>query len=254
MTPHENNIASAPFDIQVKICSRCNKSKSISDFQKRLKSKDGLNGVCRSCKNGWKTEVHYPRITDKEAVICNMCMLPKLASEFSSNRTNINGLGPYCRECRKVDAKKSSKNRYDADPVKYRERRKKWASSNWISVCLHRCKRRAKQKGILFDLESSDLLDHTGQLPEYCVIFPHIKLDYLGGADRRIWASVDRIVPELGYTKGNVCVISFGANIWKSNGSNEAERKRIIEIMTGSRTDKRKNVVTNDEQGLLFSL
>ena len=42
-----------------------------------------------------------------------------------------------------------------------------------------------------------------------------MRLDYAGGGDRRLWASVDRIKPELGYVKGNVRVISLAANMAK---------------------------------------
>ena len=108
----------------------------------------------------------------------------------------------------------------------------------WANCIISSCKERAKKKNVPFDIDASDLLDKsTGELPIYCPLFPHILLDYDAGPDRRLWASVDRTVPELGYTKGNVRVMSMAANIWKSNGSNATERLRIVEIMAG-RTKK----------------
>jgi hypothetical protein len=44
-------------------------------------------------------------------------------------------------------------------------------------------------KGIPFNLEREDLLP----LPAFCPVFG-IKMDYTGGTDRRIRASLDRII------------------------------------------------------------
>ena len=111
--------------------------------------------------------------------------------------------------------------------------------------------KRAKDKGVPFAMNASDLVDiATGLLPTHCRIFPHIKLDYDAGPDHRYWASLDRIAPELGYTSGNIWVISNAANMWKSNGSNPAERKRIVEIMTGFPS----KAVNNQDQISLFDI
>jgi hypothetical protein len=92
-----------------------------------------------------------------------------------------------------------------------------------------------------------DLYGPGGTLPIFCAIFPHIRLDYQHGEDRRTWATVDRIVPQLGYVTGNVHVISNAANIWKSNGSNPSERKRITAIMRNKPTK-----LDIDKQLILF--
>lgn len=103
----------------------------------------------------------------------------------------------------------------------------------WEFKAREHCRKRAREKSLPFDMRASDLLStNTGKLPEFCPIFPHIRLDYTHGPDRRCWASVDRKVPELGYTSANVWVISMAANTWKSNGSNPQERKIISQIMT----------------------
>jgi hypothetical protein len=95
-------------------------------------------------------------------------------------------------------------------------------------------KENSLKKGIPFSASPDDLFDKfTNKLPEFCPIFQHIRLDYGAGNDRRCWASVDKIVPELGYTSGNIWVVSMAANVWKNNGSNPAERERIVAIMKG---------------------
>jgi len=130
-----------------------------------------------------------------------------------------------------------------------RERRK----SSWGKRHAKACKESALRKGVPFELTAEDFNDPTtGELPTHCPIFPSVVLDYEAGPNRRHWASVDRIVPELGYTKGNVAVISNGANTWKSNGSSPEERRRIIQIIAGSQKAKRTEVT--QEQKSLFNI
>lgn len=98
-------------------------------------------------------------------------------------------------------------------------------------------------------MDGNDLLDHkTGELPEFCPIFPNIRLDYNQGSDRRCWASVDRKVPTLGYVTDNVWVVSMAANTWKTNGSNPQERRKIVSLMV----PKQKKQKINSNQSSLF--
>lgn len=255
MTPQEKTIPyTAPANTDRKVCSRCGEPRPLYDFKSRPKNTDGLNGICRSCENKEKREKNFPRESEEKLITCTKCLVEKTSSNFATARSKTNGICSWCKQCHAAYGKANPKTESIEDAKGRRERRRKWVSAQWIYATLHRCKRRAKQKGIQFNLEPCDLLGSDGVIPEYCAVFPHIKMDYHAGTDRRLWASVDKIVPELGYTKGNVCVISFAANIWKNNGSNEAERKRIIEIMTGNKTKVRSNNTTANDQGLLFAV
>lgn len=76
-------------------------------------------------------------------------------------------------------------------------------------------KTRAKRAGLPFNIEVSDII-----IPEKCPIFDE-PLDFSRkvGFPRDFSPSLDRIIPELGYTKGNIQVISYLANKMKSNAS-----------------------------------
>jgi hypothetical protein len=77
-------------------------------------------------------------------------------------------------------------------------------------------KRRAKEKGLAFDLQESDLIQVT-----YCP-YLNIPLHYEGGKPREdCTASLDKIDPSQGYIKGNVEIISDLANRMKNNASIE---------------------------------
>lgn len=85
---------------------------------------------------------------------------------------------------------------------------------------LYRAKERAKNCGVPFDLEHGDIV-----VPGFC--------PYLGIPIRRAKTrpddfspSIDRIVPELGYVRGNIEVISNRANVIKNCGT--AAEHRLI--------------------------
>ena len=83
---------------------------------------------------------------------------------------------------------------------------------------MHRTKSRSKIVGVPFNLDINDF-----ETPEYCPILG-IKLEYgLTGKNTRsdFVPSIDRIIPELGYVKGNIKTISFKANRLKSNATLE---------------------------------
>lgn len=104
---------------------------------------------------------------------------------------------------------------------KAREYYQKTKISRWAKRQVFVCRDRARKKGVPFSIQWTDLLDRkTGHLPEKCAVFG-FQLDYNSGPDRRIWASVDRIIPAMGYVPGNVRVISMAANIAKLDGIND---------------------------------
>jgi hypothetical protein len=82
------------------------------------------------------------------------------------------------------------------------------------------CKSRASTKGIPFEIEVSDIV-----IPEFCPLLG-IKLNTEPNKDNR-WASpsIDRLIPEKGYIKGNILICSMRANTIKNNAS-------VDELMT----------------------
>ena len=258
---------------EFKICSRidCDHSgimQPTSNFTKNTKSKDGLSPECKTCTRKqsaqWRTaNLEKKRATDKAWREANKDREKegaerrrkdnpeKSKANQKKNQQRFNESHPnWWKEWYEKNKERIKKDRKLKRPNYDHEYYIKTKIRSWPVRSVGTCRARAKKKGVPFNMEQSDLLDPlTGKLPEFCRYFPHIKLDYTAGQDKRIWASVDRIVPELGYTKGNICVIWMPANWWKSNGSNPAERARIVEIMRGKKKPK------NSEQktGFLFA-
>jgi len=99
--------------------------------------------------------------------------------------------------------------------------RKKYNSTinGKIIKLLRGARRRALKKGIPFNLKKNDL-----EIPEKC---PILEIDLFFGDKKpsNNSPSLDRIVPEKGYVKGNVKIISNKANTIKSFGTAEEHRK-----------------------------
>lgn len=95
----------------------------------------------------------------------------------------------------------------------------------WIAA-----RKRAKERNLLFDLELSDIV-----VPLNCPVLG-IPLFKAGKQLTPNSPSLDRIIPELGYTKGNVAVISHKANSIKHCGTLEDHRaivKYLEELNNG---------------------
>ena len=91
-----------------------------------------------------------------------------------------------------------------------------YRTNNYERDIFHRCKRSAQVYGYPFDLLLEDI-----QIPEKCP-FLNIPLTRTQGHGR-VWtnASIDRIVPSLGYVKGNIQIISDLANRMKQEATKE---------------------------------
>lgn len=92
-----------------------------------------------------------------------------------------------------------------------------WNSKNKVSRLLWAARKRAKSQNLPFDITEDDI-----QIPTHC---PYLGIELCNssprGSARNNVASLDKIVPELGYVKGNVEVISHQANTMKNDASKE---------------------------------
>lgn len=78
-----------------------------------------------------------------------------------------------------------------------------------------RAKRRAQQENLPFDLEPGDI-----NIPETCPVFGW-KLEIGEGESQDASPSLDRLIPDKGYVRDNVWVISHLANRIKNNATLE---------------------------------
>lgn len=108
--------------------------------------------------------------------------------------------------------------------AKNKARREALRDNEIERLIVYRAKCRAKAVGVPFDLHRDDIV-----IPPTCPVLG-LTLTYLGGKGRGYHPdspSLDRIIPALGYTRGNVRVISARANLLKSNATVE-ELERVL--------------------------
>tara|TARA_R110000868_G_scaffold233787_1_gene487510 strand:+ start:221 stop:739 length:519 start_codon:yes stop_codon:yes gene_type:complete len=102
------------------------------------------------------------------------------------------------------------------------EHRRNWNRSNPEKRILMVCRKVAKERGLPFNLEESDII-----IPEFCPVLG-IRLELPSKARTDASVSIDRITPSLGYVKGNIVIVSWRANFIKSDATLE-ELKRLVE-------------------------
>ncbi len=106
---------------------------------------------------------------------------------------------------------------YAKNPQKFRDRstrRRLEIPRDIIADLLFKAKYRAKNKGLAFNLDRDDIV-----IPEICPVLGTPLDRKPGGFSNPNVGTLDRIIPEKGYVKGNVQVISWKANRLKNNGT-----------------------------------
>ena len=148
---------------------------------------------------------------------CSMCKqwLPLNANFFHKNKARKSGFHGECKDCFHA----CIKNRLRGEDKKI-----------WFSNRAYDAKRRAKKKGIDFNLKFDDL-----EYPDFCPK-TKIKLSYnlmtkdIDKRQRVEAASLDRIDSSKGYVAGNVRVVSWRYNMMKGPHS-DADLYEICKII-----------------------
>lgn len=139
--------------------------------------------------------------------ICKLCK-----TELIIGKTWTNALAnqPHyrCRNC----ISKNRRGYYLENQAQIRDKINKARRNTPENQILTRCKNRAKEQGLDFNLELSDIV-----LPTHCPVFK-TKLEYAASKPEHRY-SIDRIDSTKGYIKGNVQIISQLANTMKNNAT-----------------------------------
>ena len=116
-------------------------------------------------------------------------------------------------KCAKCDDKPRVKNNSYCAACKREYQRERDITIIPEKLMLKSARKRAKNKGLDFDLEITDII-----IPDNCPVLSIPLFKGKGSASDNSPA-LDRIVPSKGYIKGNVAVISTRANRIKSNAT-----------------------------------
>ena len=142
---------------------------------------------------------------------CISCGIIKSITEFYKSKNSKDGMRHTCKNCMKLSAR--NYNRSDEAKFMAIERDKnKWRDSP-ERMLLSNARFRAKKNNIEFSLNRDDIV-----IPNVC---PVLGIPIIIGSGKVNYnsPSIDRIDSSKGYTKKNSRIISWRANVVKSDAS-----------------------------------
>lgn len=140
----------------------------------------------------------------KGKACCTKCNLVKSLSEFQKGRvgTNREYTFSYCNSCRKKQTYHNL-NRDDVRP--------------FLLDRLNRLKRRCKKEGILCTLTDEEFIGQFQKQKGLCFYTDAVLICEVGSKLHRDSFSIDKLIPEKGYTKENTVFTTHRINTCKSD-------------------------------------
>lgn len=208
--------------IKNKKCPQCNKVKDRDEFYKDSFRKDGLQAICSECARVKRREqsrrnaaqVEYPYIATRT---CFTCGKEKDRSEFGKDRNDKYGIHGACRECVRI-RNKNNYMKYDRPGEEdSRSRLYKSTVNGRLVSLLGGARRRAKQKGLEYDLDLKWLLNLYKIQNGCCALTGLLLIFEFNKEFKRQFMpfspSLDRIQSHGGYTKENTRLVCTAINV-----------------------------------------
>lgn len=208
----------------LKWCSSCRAWVDRDTFSRDASRSDGLSTRCKPCEKA-KYKRFRPRQRELEAQ--NRAGINERMRCWRSDPTNA----AKQRACSRRYRKKNLERCRDQERRYYQENRERCKETSracrlkrYEQYLVRRLASRAAKRRIPFDLEPSDII-----IPKLCPVLG-IPITKEGRGQRDGAPSVDRLVPERGYVKGNIKIISMRANQIKNCASIE-EVEKVLAYM-----------------------
>lgn len=141
---------------------------------------------------------------------CRSCNTIKQLSDFHKNKNSKDGYHSICKSC----ANKRASNWVSANLQKVVDN-KRLRRKDIRKSLIEAAQNRARMKNLPINITIDDIV-----VPEFCPILK-IKIEKSSGKAKANSPSLDRIIPSLGYVKGNIQVISNKANSMKNDATPE---------------------------------
>lgn len=234
-----------------KICIHCNELLDSSLFHKHKQTKDGLGSWCKKCLKqrainkrrekgiqprrigldpikreisnqnyrNRKSETFVYTITEK---VCSHCKLNKTVDYFRKNITYKDGYHNKCKKCE-----------YEICT----ESRQAYGLKNWAKICFLQAKKHSKYD---FDIDEQFILDLYEKQNGRCYWF-NVELKPSNIAKYPWQPSLDRLDREKGYTKDNVVLTCYSANIGRNTSSVEIFNEFIEDLKLSIKEKNEKN-------------
>ena len=204
----------------MKICSVCGVEKPEEAFH-RNNSKGGRHPYCAACRGAKRRAAYALRTEDQKAAD-----RARAAVGYERFRGNVDA--QLRSRARSSEWHQQNKNRRNADARAQYDRVSEQTPEKHV---LYRLRARTKKLGLRCDLELEDIV-----IPPVCpVLGIPLRFRREGAKGPKPDSpSVDRIVPSLGYTRGNVRVMSNRANTLINNATIE-ELETVLAFLRATR-------------------
>lgn len=198
--------------MDTKLCPKC---KRVLDVLLFLDSHRRILARCQTCQEEHRADFQIRKQLKKQGQNkCKECKEIKLLAEFKFERA-------ICKSC---DCDKT-RLRYKGMSTEEKQNRKAIRDAKRIAdpanSMLKEARKRAKRDALPFEINKADIIT-----PKYCPILG-IPLQIGIGTRSDNSPSLDKIIPNRGYVKGNIQVISYRANRFKSDASLEELNKLV---------------------------
>jgi hypothetical protein len=189
-----------------KMCTRCGQDKSIHNFGRDTRRKDGLQSACRACYRQYD-KIRRPKKPKREkklqapvhSKVCTRCHKEKSSADFGADLRRLSCLQSWCRACCKEDNKIRKENIFGR-----------------IEHLVNQAERNAKSRGLKgrieaakFDLTVETVMKLFLERNGRCAISGYP----MSIQDGFFCVSIDRIDNTKGYTLANIRLVCRGFNV-----------------------------------------
>lgn len=193
-----------------KLCTKCKKYKpmTIDYFHPRNTVKCGFDSHCKDCtKEKESKRVRVLSFNENGELFCQICKQYKPIEEFTTG-SGIKCRNDRSRECRHCESERKKIRRASLEL----NNQDKHLRQIW-----HGCKTRALQAKIPYDLDVEYLVELYNKQDGKCALSGMVLENFVRSGKNVYNTSVDRIIPNLGYVKGNVRLVCAQVNMMRSN-------------------------------------
>ena len=195
-------------------CPQCSASvEHVNISQCRRAENRGT--LCKSCATSNRVIRGEQLRGSRREKSCSHCAETKPFTEFYRSKGTKDGYHANCKKCAAILAKNRRYWTSDKAKDKAHQRYQSKVAESPEHYMLIAAKKRAKKQGVPFDLQISDIV-----IPNMCPILgvPLVKqVAHCGDTS----PTLDKIVPDKGYIKSNIAVISHRANQLKGDATIE---------------------------------
>lgn len=151
---------------------------------------------------------------------CRQCGVTKSTDEYWKKSSYRDGLDPLCRTCSAAFQRQWRKENPKIVQQYHKLHDAKRRTSDplyYVKKIYGELKRRSVSRKVPFDLSLEDVLP----VPQVC---PVLGVPMLPGSGHDYTPSLDKVIPSLGYVRGNV--------VWMSNRANRIKNDATLEELT----------------------